>query len=156
MPRISRTATLAALVLLLIATGCSRDLPGGGSGAGGASTSSGASDAIAGAMSAPEPLDPYEPKNGSTPRGTDEVYEEILSALDWAYEELGDPQPGYDSMSRVQDTAAHQLSGEAFDWPSGTSYSLSVLDDRIAVYINCNGTEKKGDWHPKLDADSPS
>jgi len=154
MPRISRTAILAALALILAASGCSRDLPGRSDS--GESSPSGTGDVIASPAGAPEPLDPYEPKHGSAPSGTNEVYEEILSALDWAYEELGDPQPGYESMSRVQDTAAHQLSGEAFDWPSGTSYSLSVLDDRIAVYINCNGTEKKGDWHPKLDGDSPS
>ena len=128
MHRIWRTAPAAALALTLAATGCSRDLPRG---SGGESPRSGTDGATLGAAEDAEPLDPYEPKHGSTPRGTDEVYEEILSALDWAYEELGDPQPGYDSMSRVQNTAARQLSGEAFDWPSGTSYSLSVLDEDL-------------------------
>ena len=155
MHRIALTAAAAALALTLAATGCSRDLPRG-SGGGDESTRSAPVDATLGTPRHPEPLDPYEPKHGSTPRGTDEVFEEVLSALDWAYEELGDPQPGVESMGRVQVTAARQLSGEAFDWPSGTSYSLSALDDRIAVYINCNGTEKKGDWRPSLDGDSPS
>ena len=152
MERISRTAASAALALIL-ATGCSRDLPGG---SGGERPRRGAADAEVGAPQDAEALEPYEPKHGSTPQGTDEVYEEVVSALDWAYEELGDPAPGYESMSRVQDTAARQLSGQAFEWPSGTSYYMSVLDDRIAVYINCNGTEKKGDWRPTLDGENPS
>ena len=153
MQRISGAAALAALALILAASGCSRDLPGSSSGSSG---SSGGETPRSGSLDPIAPVEPYEPQHGTTPRGTDEVYEEILSALDWAYEQLGDPQPGFETMSRVQDTAAHQLSGEAFDWPSGTSYSLSVLENRIAVYINCNGTEKKGDWQPKLDGESPS
>jgi len=140
MHRMSHPLSLAALALILAATGCG----------GPASPEPGV------AHVASEDSAPLEPQHGSTPTGTAEVYDEITSALDWAYADLGRPMPGFDNLSRVQASASEQLAGEAFDWPTGTSYSLSVLDDRIAVYINCDGLEKKGDWVPTPKADTPS
>jgi hypothetical protein len=32
---------------------------------------------------------------------------------------------------------------------------LSVLDDRVAVYINCDGKEKRGDWIPGGEVEQP-
>lgn len=96
-----------------------------------------------------------QPVQVATPRGPDEVYVEILQALDTAYHDLGSRSAGFEQLSDVQDRASELLAGETFEWPSGTSYSLSVLDDRVAVYINCDGQEKRGDWVPGSETDRP-
>jgi hypothetical protein len=135
-------AIVAGLALTLVVAGCG--------GAGTADGSPGDGSARPGSARADEPV------RVATPRGTDEIYEEIVRALDAAYSDLGSPPSSFEHLSEVQDLASKQLAGEAFEWPSGTSYSLSVLDDRVAVYINCDGREKRGHWLPGGEADGPS
>ena len=103
----------------------------------------------------PDPERADQPVQVATPRGPDEIYDAILRALDSAYHDLGRPSSDSAHLSEVQDLASKLLAGENFEWPAGTSYSMFALDDRVAVYINCDGQEKRGDWVPGGEADRP-
>jgi len=140
-------AILAGPALALVLTGC-----------GGTETPEPepASGAEPGPLTNQDLQSPAPPEHVATPRGTDEIYDEIVQALETAYSDLGSPSADFRHLSDVQTRASKELAGAAFEWPSGTSYSLSVLDDRVSVYINCEGEEKRGEWAPGNDSGGTS
>jgi hypothetical protein len=100
----------------------------------------------------PEPeQDAGKATTGSAPgEGPDPntLYARIEKALDKAYEDLGKPEVNWDNMEKVKDTAFAELTGESAEPMWGASWSLSVLDDHIAVFVDVDGTEKSGEWRP--------
>jgi hypothetical protein len=78
----------------------------------------------------------------------DALYARIDQALDDAYAELGKPPVNWDNMERVKDRAFEALTSESAEPTWGASWSVSVLDDHVAIYVNVEGAEKSGDWRP--------
>ena len=85
---------------------------------------------------------------GDDSRNADALLARIHRELDAAYVELGKPPLDWDSVSRVQDLAFEKLTSDAAETMSGSSWTLSVLDDRVAVYVNVEGVVREGDWSP--------
>jgi len=78
----------------------------------------------------------------------DAAFGDILTMLDAVYDDEGRPAPSFEILGRVQDVAFDRLQEAPREWPMGTSFSLSTLDDRIFVYVSWGGSEKEGDWFP--------
>jgi len=119
-------------------------------GCGGAETSSSApaTDTPAAAESTDSVLPRANVTDDATPLDLDATFDEILAILDDAYDDAGRPAPSFENLGEVQDIAFDRLRERPFEWPSGTSYSLSTLNDHIFVYVSCGDVEKEGDWFP--------
>jgi hypothetical protein len=85
---------------------------------------------------------------GEGPLDADAFSAQIDRALDEAYAALGKPAVDWDNMERVKDHAFAELTSDSVITPGNASWSLSVLDDHIAVYVNVDGDEKSFDWRP--------
>ena len=44
--------------------------------------------------------------------------------------------------------ASAKLADAWQQWPSGASYTISVMDDHIVVWASCAGEERQDDWLP--------
>lgn len=85
---------------------------------------------------------------GFQPRPVDRVYDEISAELAAAYDELGEPEASFATMSKVQQLAMDRLSERWREWPAPTSYSLSAMPDHVVVYVVSDGVERRGEWRP--------
>jgi len=73
----------------------------------------------------------------------------IITELDSAYQAQGRPEVNFDNLGKVKDAALSHLEANAGKWPKDVSFSTSVLDDYVSVYVNCDGKEVKSEWRPK-------
>ncbi len=78
----------------------------------------------------------------------DEVYTDITGVLSTTYEQEGKPKADWDGMTKVKDAAFEKLRTRFSEWPAQTSFSLSVMDDHIVVFVSIDGNEKEGKWQP--------
>lgn len=78
----------------------------------------------------------------------DTIYNEIEQVLDEKYEELGSPAVNWDNMDAVKDAAWKEIIQKQSDWEGTNSFSLSVMDDHIYIYVKSDGKEKEGEWRP--------
>lgn len=76
------------------------------------------------------------------------LYDRISDALDETYRELGEPAVNWDNMERVKDRAFEQLTSPSAEPIWNASWSLSVLDDHVAIWVEIEGVEKSGEWRP--------
>jgi hypothetical protein len=80
------------------------------------------------------------------------LYERVSGALDDAYADLGNPPVDWDNLARVKDVAFDELTADSAETMWGASWSISVLDDHIAVYVNVEGAQQSGEWRPRNPA----
>jgi hypothetical protein len=140
-----RAAAACAALLVAVFAGC-----GGPEPAFDSSPDESAESASAPANASPPspvPL-PANPTLGEGEVDVDATFAEILVILDEAYDDAGRPAPSFENLGTVQDLAFDRLREGPFQWPSGTSYSLSTLNDHIFVYVSCGDREKEGHWFP--------
>jgi hypothetical protein len=78
----------------------------------------------------------------------DALYSRIEKALDDAYSGLGKPPVDWDNMDRVHTRAFETLTSDSAEPTWGASWSMSVLDDHIAIWVSIEGAEKSGEWRP--------
>lgn len=78
----------------------------------------------------------------------EEVYADMLEILDNVYEELGRPEVNWDTMVEVKDIGFERMLDKREEWPAGTVFSLSVMDDSITIHVKVGDSSKAGDWKP--------
>lgn len=76
-------------------------------------------------------------------------YSMVTTELNKAYVNQGRPQVNFDNMVKIKDLALTRLEANVGQWPKKATFSISVLDDYISVYVYC-GTEQNigGQWRP--------
>ncbi|MDD2699762.1 MAG: hypothetical protein PHH36_00860 [Sideroxydans sp.] len=75
-------------------------------------------------------------------------YKMIATELAAADRQQGHPKPDFDSLGEIKDIGMAQLEDKVSQWPEDATFSISVLDDHIAVAIFCPGMMKKWEWRP--------
>jgi hypothetical protein len=88
------------------------------------------------------------PGGGDRTGDADALLANLHQELDDAYVALGKPPLDWDNVSGVKDRAFETLTSDNTQMMSGASWSLSVLDDHVAVYVNVDGVERESDWRP--------
>ena len=80
----------------------------------------------------------------------DEFYSCMEEEFSAAYKELGNPEVNRENMEEVKNLAWPRITKKIFGTKKeGTvSFSVSVLDDKLFLYVNYNKKEKKGHWKP--------
>jgi hypothetical protein len=92
---------------------------------------------------------------GLTPdaKAVDAIYEQLLTYIRNANSALNLHDASFDSMVALQQRASADIPGlELRKLCNGAmSYSLSVLPGKIAIWVKCNATEKRGEWVKRWD-----
>lgn len=76
-------------------------------------------------------------------------YSMVTTELNKAYNDQGRPKVNFDNLAKVKDLGLSRLEANVSQWPKRATFSISVLDDYISVYVFC-GSEQNygGNWHP--------
>ena len=77
-----------------------------------------------------------------------QVYADMERILEAVYADIGRPALSYASMREVHDAAFERMQAKRTDWPAGTSFATSVLEDHIMLYVKVGDTTAEGNWKP--------
>lgn len=75
-------------------------------------------------------------------------YSMITTELDRANHAQGQPKPDFDSLGKIKDIGLSHLEANVKNWPEGATFSISVLDEYVSIYVFCEGKQKHGEWRP--------
>jgi hypothetical protein len=78
----------------------------------------------------------------------DAFHARIIDELNRAYQAQGRPATTVENLRQVKDEAMTELEADARKWPKEVSYSISVLNDAIAVYVTCQDGHVRSEWRP--------
>lgn len=76
------------------------------------------------------------------------VFSDMEEILDRAYGDLGSPEINWDTMKQVKDIGFEEMLRKREDWPDGTVFSISVMEDHIFIYVKVGESVKEGTWRP--------
>jgi len=76
-------------------------------------------------------------------------YSMVTTEFNKAYNELGRPKVDFDSLAKVKNLGLSRLEANVSQWPKRATFSISVLNNYISVYVYC-GSEQNygGKWRP--------
>lgn len=73
----------------------------------------------------------------------------VTTEFNKAYNDLGRPKVDFDNLAKVKKLGLSRLEAKASQWPERATFSISVMNEYIAVYVFCGIDHQYGDhWRP--------
>ena len=88
-------------------------------------------------------------RNADESKCLNTFYSMVTTEFNKAYNELGRPKVDFDNLAKVKNLGLSRLEANVSKWPKRATFSISVLNSYISVYVYC-GSEQNygGEWRP--------